>query len=210
MKTTGPLLALLFALMPGYALAMPITDTVVVDGREWAQLTALTNVSWNELSAVCPAGQCTDATLADTSLAGWNWATAAEVGDLFNVFTGTNAFSVPNSLRIPGTDVFDFIAALGFRESSFNNYAGWTSSEITNRVGERAIGAAVRLFGDATIGFIQDIGTDFDVDKDTKSGNVGAWLFREPALVSSPGTVLLILSAAVIFLSRKLQCLSRA
>lgn len=203
MKTALSWLSLVLILQSKPAICMPISDTVLVNGREWAQLTSFTNFSWNEINEVCPSGDCSGGVLANTPLDGWSWASATEVGELFNFFVGANVFSVPNAINLPGTEVFDLVATLGFEESSFNNYAGWTSSVVANQIGEQAIGAAIRLFGDATVGFTQNIRTSFDAEKDLKSENVGVWLFREPAMVSSPGTLLLVVFAAAIFSSRK-------
>ncbi len=63
--------------------AMPITNTLTIDGRVWAQPIEFVNLSWNDVNTVCPQGICTAGTLNDFEMTGWAWATSAEVGDLF-------------------------------------------------------------------------------------------------------------------------------
>lgn len=68
-----------------------ITDTLYVNGTEWAQADLFIDLSWHEINAVCPAGVCTaGATLNGYDMTGWRWATADEVNALFNFYLGSN------------------------------------------------------------------------------------------------------------------------
>ena len=79
---------------------MPIFEpglaTVTVDGREWAQVEQFTNLSWNDINAICPEGACAG-TLNGYDMAGWTWASVGDVSALFNHYIGSDKFR--SSLR---------------------------------------------------------------------------------------------------------------
>ncbi len=65
-----------------------IVDTVFADGREWAQLELLTNVSWFDLFyGACRSYTCRGV-LGGQDVTGWHWATRADVQRLFNSYLG--------------------------------------------------------------------------------------------------------------------------
>jgi hypothetical protein len=84
--------------------AQALTASVIVDGREWRQLTDTRGFSWHEVAlgnqfgtwgnegGVCPAGGgICDGTLTNNAgtlvdFTGWTWATVDEVGELFRAF----------------------------------------------------------------------------------------------------------------------------
>jgi cell wall-associated NlpC family hydrolase len=70
---------------------IPITDTVTVNSKEWAQPDLFTGLSWNGINAVCPApsGVC-NGTLKGYDVTGWTWASREEVQSLFNYFIGSD------------------------------------------------------------------------------------------------------------------------
>ncbi len=74
----------------------PGLDTVSVDGREWAQVDLFTNLSWNDINAVCPEGACVGI-LNGHDMTGWTWASVDELNALFNFYIGSNAIG-------PGAD----------------------------------------------------------------------------------------------------------
>lgn len=68
-----------------------ITDTVVVDGKEWAQVNLFANLSWQEISTACPDGVCLDGSvLSGNDMTGWVWATPGEIYPLINYFIGSD------------------------------------------------------------------------------------------------------------------------
>lgn len=93
-KLIGMSLVVLFFNWAGSASAVPITDTVTVAGKEWAQPTDSLGLSWNAIFAVCGAGPCMGNLrapyLGTYELEGWMWASNAQVQSLFNTFTGRN------------------------------------------------------------------------------------------------------------------------
>jgi hypothetical protein len=63
-----------------FNVAGSITDTVVVEDREWAQSDLFTNLSWDEINAVCPDGVCIDGgTLNGLLMTDWLWASIADI-----------------------------------------------------------------------------------------------------------------------------------
>lgn len=77
-----------FYIMPVFEfVGDPITNTIVADGREWAQVTPFGDLTWSEINEVCPAGVCDDG-LAGFDMRGWTWASVADVNSLFNHYIG--------------------------------------------------------------------------------------------------------------------------
>jgi len=62
-----------------------ITNTVIVNGYEWAQVSDFTNLSWQEINTVCPLGNCSG-TLNGFDMNGWTWADGEAVAGLFNAY----------------------------------------------------------------------------------------------------------------------------
>jgi hypothetical protein len=76
MRSTGKIVAVMvFAAWSGSISAMPITDTVTADGKEWAQVDLFLNLSWYDINAVCPEGVCSDGGMLNGyDMTGWLWA----------------------------------------------------------------------------------------------------------------------------------------
>jgi hypothetical protein len=67
-----------------------ITDTILVDGKEWAQVDLFINLSWNDINAACPGGICSDlSVLNNFRMKGWTWASIADMNALFNHYIGS-------------------------------------------------------------------------------------------------------------------------
>lgn len=99
------------------AWAESIVDTVSVAEREWAQIDLFKGTSGDEISRVCPAGNCdagTGETLAGWNMSGWTWASQSDVETLLTTltpYTGNNTeFSSTD-----GTWAADFFDKHGFR-----------------------------------------------------------------------------------------------
>jgi hypothetical protein len=72
-----------FELIPG----TPITQTVTVAGVEWAQPSLFTNLTWDEIAAICAADPCAGS-LNGHLMDGWNFATLDDVNAVFNHYYG--------------------------------------------------------------------------------------------------------------------------
>jgi len=76
------------------------SDTIVASGRVWAQVDLFTNVSWEQISAVCPQGVCAgNALLNGRDMTGWTWATVDDLNALFNFYIGIDVLG-------PGPDCY--------------------------------------------------------------------------------------------------------
>jgi hypothetical protein len=196
------------------SLAMPITDTVVVDGIEWAQVDLFNGVSWSELNAVCPAGACGSGSINDLSLAGWTWASMEDVNLLFNYYLQGAGVSGSNLLG-PGPDTYsergadwddDFISA-GWRSTyAFEPpyfVAGITSDSPLDPL-EVYVGSIVGDFyyPRFDIDIIARVSTASDlVDAPPPVDGLsrGAWLFKAPnSEIPLPSSLILMLAGIVL------------
>ncbi|MCB1696595.1 MAG: VPLPA-CTERM sorting domain-containing protein [Halioglobus sp.] len=62
-------------------------DIFRVGDREWAQPDLFTDLSWNDINSVCPAGECMATELNGWYMQGWTWASVTDVGELLSEFT---------------------------------------------------------------------------------------------------------------------------
>jgi hypothetical protein len=84
-----------FYLMPVFK---PYKDVIAVDGKQWLQVDLFTNLSWNDINAVCPAGVCSGV-LNGIDVTGWTWASINDVNQLFNYYIGIDVMG-------PGPDSY--------------------------------------------------------------------------------------------------------
>jgi hypothetical protein len=85
---------------------------VVIDGKEWRQLTETTDFSWLIVNSSCGSGVCSGS-IGDVSVDGWHWADNSEVQALFD------ALIQPGSTQFP----------------TLTNYSAAADADITNAVG---------------------------------------------------------------------------
>lgn len=74
------------------------TDTITANGKEWLQVSLFTNLSWNDINAVCPvgnAGVCSG-TLKGYDMNGWTWANGDDIAALFNGYGVLPPLTTPN------------------------------------------------------------------------------------------------------------------
>jgi hypothetical protein len=72
------------------AIAVPITDTISVDGKEWAQVDLLVGLFEDDMSAVCPVGFCGIGKLNGFDMQGWTRASVEDMYGLFNYYIGAD------------------------------------------------------------------------------------------------------------------------
>lgn len=170
---TAPPLIAVFAADNG----IPMSATIDVDGRLWAQVELFKGVTWNEVEAACPAGIC-NGVLNGYDVSGWAWGTVTELNNLFN-------FSIGSYEIGPGPDFyFEFNSA--WAPNFFSS--GWTPTLID--FGDLFIQGHVATSFDATQAYraelVDDtadgVRTDTLVEKDTGGDDTGAWLYQLQAL----------------------------
>ncbi len=175
-----------FFLMPILKRARPITDTISVAGREWAQVDLFADLSWNDINTICPAGLCSGV-LNGFDMTGWMWASVEDLNSLFNHYIGFAALG-------PGPDTYGEGKNSTWAPAFFND--GWRPN---NPFGERAYSRA--LFGPlrdritvpggeaAAPGGIADVdptalsvvdlaSTEGEISLELKAG--GSWFYRIP------------------------------
>jgi hypothetical protein len=178
----------MFYIMPVFVQTLPITDTISIDGGEWAQVDLFTNLSWDEINAVCPAGVCGDsATLNGYDMAGWTWASIEDIEELFNYYIGSDALGSNTGYYSDGG--WDTWWANAFRND------GWRGSMLEPQVmnvtqgllrdkynaqnGYRARLIDV-LFDDQEFFSGDSIFTSETSETNYSSSYLGGWFYRTP------------------------------
>lgn len=187
------LLTVLASALP--AQAIPITNTVIVDGNEWAQVSDFVNLSWNDINAVCPTGVCGGGTLNGFDMGGWTWASMPEVAMLFSAYIDAVGGSNPeaDSAWAPNflADFTPVDAGLG---SLMAIGAGGYTRERTPGLGY--LGVAVLVDFPSTCPGCEDVASTFiaSTGPDVISIVRGGWFTRTAPLgsVPIPGTLLLL------------------
>ena len=203
MKHLIRFIAVLMLAWAGWAHAIPITDTVTVAGREWAQPDDFTSLSWNDIFAVCGTGPCTGNLTANSityTMDGWTWAGVSEVNALFNTFLA--AAGVASTDLLVSFDVFigidsgwapaflsDATFDVTFSTDAFRQVSGWMR-DGDSQISSNAYQALVLDSTDPMRTF--DIAsTAFKLDKGVRSAFTGSWFYR-PVPVPVPSTILLM------------------
>lgn len=177
------------------ASAIPITDTVVVGDKEWAQVDLFRAINWVNTNALCPGGVCGSGTINDYDMAGWTWATANDVNELFNHYIGAPELG-------PGPDGYlDYSAAWGYDFVT----DGWRSTRLagipesiasylygvtaTNGCTGGPCTALMIAYQHGVHGAFTDRAGNYGYNP----GSVGGWFFRKPESVPVPPTIVLTL-----------------
>lgn len=110
----------MFYVMPVFSTGRLITDTLFVNGKEWAQVDLFAGLSWDNINAVCPEGICIGV-LNDYDMSGWTWASVNDVNALFNYYIGNDEMG-------PGPDRF----FIDFPTSDAIFSDGWRGIAVPN------------------------------------------------------------------------------
>jgi len=161
---------------------MPISDTLTVEGREWAQLDVLTGVSWNEMNAVCPRGMCSGR-LNNYDMTGWIWASVDDVNELFNFYIGTASLG-------PGPDRLESYTSIWaaafftdgwaptYADSDYKIILGLMSTSHSEGLAYRA---KLQDYADNNRG--PDFAYTIDsLEKDVGETDTGVWLYRAQSI----------------------------
>jgi hypothetical protein len=158
----------------GIAAGVPITDTVVADGKEWAQVDLFNPaLGWNSINAVCSGGVCTNGgVLNGNDMTGWTWASIDDVNALFNYYIGSPELG-------PGPDQYlpqDYEFVL-----TFFNTDGWIPTQddgvalsTAGVVHDSATTLSVMTYFVDVTGFPA---TNFDINF-PGLGSYGGWFYR--------------------------------
>ncbi len=199
------------------------SNAVVINGKDWRQLTETTGFSFNNVSnsttGTCDVntGLC-NGSLGGVDFTGWTWATNEEVGGLFNYIVGTTAvdftISGGDSYReyasewadravdsdgIGGLDTGLFLPTI-VDNGEVGRVLGITRSESTYDQNNAFMPGIYDAYRD---GWEDQIATTTHGWKSISSDNKGLWMYREVP-VSAPLALMLIGLAGIGF-SRRLQ-----
>lgn len=188
------LTALLTTLLSVSVSATPIVDTVNVSGRYWAQVDLFTDLTWDEINAVCPGGACNGGTLNGYLMEGWTWASRDDLHELFNYYIGSDELRAPDNYTYREFDsewapnflsdfrqTYEFANDLGVR--------GWTPER------HNCCSGNIAVVVEAKIARLSDgAGTNSPVIRNTSSRTFGGWFYRE---VPEPATFALLLLGLV-------------
>ncbi len=176
-----------FAGWANSATSLPITDTVLVNGSEWAQADLFTNLSWNQMNAACPAGVC-NGQLNGHDMTGWLWANTEAVTDLFNHYIGSPQLGISNGLYQSGGTIFG--------EAFFAD--GWRAIPNTTPSGAIGISTVGRKSGNEGLAFIGytrflNMSEANLYQSERYFSAVGGWFVKAPqAAIPIPSTIVLL------------------
>ena len=191
----------LLAVFVGHTEATPITSTYLdtVTNWEWAEVSEVTNLSWNQIDAICANDGTTACagTLGTKEFDGWIWATNTQVGELFVNSTDLTASDMADDSEttINSTWAPQFILLFNptFSNVDLAVVAGWSATDSVDP------GAAyVPVLIDVFNPLVTDTATIVGGGGNIKSGqfeNFGVWLHRpavEAIATPEPTSMLLL------------------
>lgn len=164
-----------------------VTNTVFAKGKKWAQPDLFTNLSWNQVNAVCPGGVC-NGVLNGYNVTGWRWASNSEVAQLLNSYGVTPPLPLVFSGSAPtlynnSNSWSDAFYADGWRVTAKGDVAGgyWTTVGMTSTTSAAGSAGAqwfpymqgARVYSRDAVGAQAVIGW-----KDRQDATTGAWIYR--------------------------------
>ncbi len=187
---------------------------VIIDGKDWRQLTETTDVSWLIANSSCGSGLCSGS-IGEVSVDGWFWASNDDVRGLFDslIQPGTTQFPTAGLYSAPGDP--DIAAAIGAV------FAPTALSPIGTRTYREVRGLTRSLSGGTTtLAYLLDSPFDtgldfagFDTSYPTNLGGAGTglWLYRPVGVdVPEPATLGLFgLALAGLGFVRRRACARR-
>ena len=163
---------------PSCSEGIPLTDTVTINGTEWAQVDLFTNLSWNDMNAICSGGPCSGV-LNGYNMDGWTWASIYDVGDLFSSLSphpgGIEQYEDPDGSNPWATDFLALFAPTNANPGTFQEVTGLSSTTFESEGIDYV--AAARVF-DAVEN--NSALTNIANETDEKSDIFGAWFYRTP------------------------------
>jgi hypothetical protein len=185
-------------------------NAVVIDGKEWRQVTETTGFSWLLANTACGTGVCSGS-IGDTSVDGWMWADTTDVLGLFEALIQPDSTQFPTATSsysaVGDADIANAVTSI-FAPTSTFNLGGNVYREVRGITRSTAGGTT-------TMAHLQDnpfaTGLDlaaFDTSWPTNFGDTGTglWLYKpvDAASVPEPGTLALLgLGTAVLGIARR-------
>ena len=188
----------------GWAHAIPITDTVTVAGREWAQPDDFTTLSWDDIFARCGAGPCTGNLTSDSgtyTMDGWTWAGVSDVNALFNTYLAAAGVAFADLLvshdtyrQLNSSWAPQLLAATAFDPTlstvTSSNIYGWMRDGGCC-IQDQTYGYYAYLDGALPPSFQDGVYTNARLGRTLSNIALGSWFYR-PVPVPVPSTILLM------------------
>jgi PEP-CTERM motif-containing protein len=167
-------------------------NAVIIDGKDWRQLTETTGFSWLNVNEACGGGTCSGS-IGTTSVDGWYWADNTDVQGLFDSLIQPGSTQFPTSTTsytaVNDADIANAVTSI-FEATSIFNLGGNAWREVRGLTRSSANGTT-------TLAYLSDnpfaTGLDyaaFDTTYPTNLGDVGSgiWLYKPatPAPVPTP------------------------
>jgi hypothetical protein len=174
------------------------SQAVIIEGREWRQVTDTVGLSWNQVSTVCSSisGVC-NGNINSVNFDSWKWASIYDVHNLFAYYDPTPIFlDLANWGEVDTTWAPIFLTNFNkteFREDFDNLYV---VSGLTRSIREsmfRENSAYFAQLGDRTTELSYDFRfTRITYPLDASDQTFGHWLYRDVIQVPEPATYLLM------------------
>jgi len=139
------------------------TGSVILDSREWLQPKDFTNYSYNDISAVCPEGYCSNMLPGSAfNLDGYIWASSDDVNMLFSAY------------REAGRAILEDFAYITTDLSTHILYGMLRDPPYGNRIYVAAVA------GNEPYNLNEGIAevSDFPISPSSKGGHLGVWFWR--------------------------------
>ena len=184
-------------------MALPITEYVTVDDKDWAKPSKFKAATWDDINAICPrdiGGVCAG-TLNGFDMDGWTWASLSETRMMLEYgFIDTSEWD--SNLGLDNAGVAAIIAAFGSttQNSSTSAISAWSRDihEINNSIQGYTKWVTIK---DCKVS-----ACDYDyvgrrsAPKSIASGSLGGWFYRETTEVPEPPAIAFFGLAALAFL----------
>jgi hypothetical protein len=163
-------------------------NAVIIDGKDWRQLTETTDVTWLIANSSCGSGRCSGS-IGDVSVDGWTWASNDDVRGLFDALIkpGTTQFPTVADYSAPmDPDIANTIGSV-FAPTALFALGNFTYREVRGLT--RSLSGAA-----TTLAYLMDnpfpngldiAGFDTAYPSNLAGPGTGLWLYR-PAGVDVP------------------------
>jgi hypothetical protein len=154
----------------------PADNAVTVADKEWLQPDLFLNLSWNDINAVCPEGECSG-TLNGYDMTGWTWASVEDMNALFNFYIGSDVLG-------PGPDSYFDSYQTAWAPAFFSD--GWRQTfqiDFDDQTRWRVIYGRYRENDSACLIDSDALLDGMDVASTRGRGDCrtpGAWFYRTP------------------------------
>lgn len=201
---------LLWSVMPTSALPITAAYYDSSSGLEWAQVSDTASLSWDQLSTVCATDglAACSANIGTVELAGWTWATSAQVLSLFDAASDLTAAQLADQTETAAHSTWAPQLLSYFDATFFERGASAVYGMSSDGPSFDPQGAWVPYVFDDN-GMSEDTASKRNViAKYTSTSTVGAWLYKsvEVSTVPEPASLsLTLLGAAGLIASRRRQ-----